>query len=130
MFQLLTINLIHLFSYYLTNGCFTFFLKSGYWVHFALMIKKCFNEHNSYFNLNCQEVYIYINLNVSLVKTVKEGREYVHLLLIDCLTGYDLNQNKCLLSTCFVVIFLSYSWEKSKSLCHSHIWESLSDEHL
>jgi hypothetical protein len=46
---------------------------------FVLIIKKYFNEHKAYFNLNYKEVHLYIDLNESLVK---EGREYVHLLLI------------------------------------------------
>ena len=46
---------------------------------FALIIKKYFNEHKAYFNLNYKEVHLYIDLNESLVK---EGREYVHLLVI------------------------------------------------
>ena len=56
-----------------------------------------------------------------------ESTMYVHLLLIELIIMISINKN--LLSTWFfLVIFLIYSWEKSKSLYHSHIWESLSDE--
>ena len=34
---------------------------------FALIIKKYFNEHNAYFNLNCNYLRQYIDLNESVI---------------------------------------------------------------
>ena len=79
----------------------------------ALILKKYFNEHDEYFTLNCKEVY---RFEWVWWKMVQEGREYVHLLLIECWADYDLNKKKYLLFTWFLLYFgnIHCSWEKTQ----------------
>ena len=70
-----------------------FSLKVG---PFALVIKKYFNEHKTYFNLNCKEVYPF-------QWEFDERRERLCAFIVE-LTMISIK--KYLLSTCFLL----YSW--------------------
>jgi hypothetical protein len=58
---------------------------------------------------------------------VQEGREYVHLLLIECWAGYDLNKKNIyyLLGFCYIFGIYIVVGEKRKKRGknqHFHLW--------